>query len=892
MSPCSADETRARRSPRSVLTAARWPRDGARPAGLRQALAAAPADSRRAAPRRRQRPATPAELRRHPDRRPDARRALRRLHARPAAATIEAMPNTLRPDRRTRRHLQPLLRRPTRSAAPRGSRLLTGRYAHNHNVRGNVPPNGGYPGFASRAAPTATTSRPGCRAPATARSTSASSSTATATSRTTTAPTVPPGWSAWHIVLNSDTDHYFYGYSLNNNGMIEGPFGDSGSWETREYGDRDDFGCPLRPAQRAALLLRDRRLQPASRRKSCRGRRRTSPSTCSSTTPPRTATSAGRPGPSRRRATTTRSPAPRSRHSPSEGLQRGQRQRQAAASSAKRPTCRRADIHTYRVYYQKALESLRAVDDGVKQIVDTLGALHRLRNTYIIFTSDNGFFFGEHRLDRRQVPRLRALDPPALPDPRPGDQAGHRKPASWRRTSTSRRRSSNWPTPKPDKSIDGRSLVPLRARPQPAHPPPDSSSSPSSRPTTSKRTAARPPIEPALGAGRRSRPAPAAGQAPAPRSWRRRRTTTGSASAPTSTSSGPTARKSSTTSPRTPTSSTTRSATPTSSRSAPSCTAQLMPARELRRAHLPGSRSEIPADPRPAAQGSIREEERNSANARTEQAASEQAESTHQGSKAASRRSGRVLRHSPLVERPSPDLRSPPLLDDGEDVAGLTAAPSATLRVVTLPARWAAISFSIFIASITQTRSPSSTSAPCSTATLKTVPCSGEGERLAGGAGTAARLALALRRLPPAGRGRGAAGARLADHLDVEELAGDLDLVVAADDLGALLGRGRGGLLRRGRLQPVAVLHQVAAGLAARPTARWRGSPCGRGSGWSGRRPRTRRAPAASAASRARGRRPRRSAWPPSGRTSASPRSPPRRRSRRGRRGRPARGRW
>ena len=40
--------------------------------------------------------------------------------------------------------------------------------------------------------------------------------------------TVPPGWSAWHTVLNADTDHYFYGYTLNNNGTIDGPFGDSG----------------------------------------------------------------------------------------------------------------------------------------------------------------------------------------------------------------------------------------------------------------------------------------------------------------------------------------------------------------------------------------------------------------------------------------------------------------------------------------------------------------------------------------------------------------------------------------------------------------------------------------------------------------------------------------
>jgi N-acetylglucosamine-6-sulfatase len=57
-----------------------------------------------------------------------------------------------------------------------------------------------------------------------------------------------------------------------------------------------------------------------------------------------------------------------------------------------------SELHTYRVYYEKQLEALRGVDDGVKDIVDTLGAAHRLRNTYILFTSDNGFFFGQHRL--------------------------------------------------------------------------------------------------------------------------------------------------------------------------------------------------------------------------------------------------------------------------------------------------------------------------------------------------------------------------------------------------------------------------------------------------------------------------------------------------------------
>ena len=56
----------------------------------------------------------------------------------------------------------------------------------------------------------------------------------------------------------------------------------------------------------------------------------------------------------------------------------------------------------------------------------------------------------------------------------------------------------------------------------------------------------------------------------------------------------------------------------------------------------------------------------------------------------------------------------------------VTAAPSEMGSSATVPALWAVISFSIFIASMMQTSAPSSTSAPCSTSTLKTLPCSGE----------------------------------------------------------------------------------------------------------------------------------------------------------------------
>ncbi len=79
-----------------------------------------------------------------------------------------------------------------------------------------------------------------------------------------------------------------------------------------------------------------------------------------------------------------------------------------------------------------------------------------------------------------------------------------------------------------------------------------------------------------------------------------------------------------------------------------------------------------------------------------------------------------------------------------------TAAPSETLSAVSLPERWAVISFSIFIASITQIRSPSSTLAPCSTATLRTVPWSGEGSASLEAPATPAALRSRFGgRLPP-----------------------------------------------------------------------------------------------------------------------------------------------
>jgi N-acetylglucosamine-6-sulfatase len=48
------------------------------------------------------------------------------------------------------------------------------------------------------------------------------------------------------------------------------------------------------------------------------------------------------------------------------------------------------------------METLRAVDDGVKRIVRALG--RRIHNTLIIFASDSGYMWGEHRMATKYEP--------------------------------------------------------------------------------------------------------------------------------------------------------------------------------------------------------------------------------------------------------------------------------------------------------------------------------------------------------------------------------------------------------------------------------------------------------------------------------------------------------
>jgi N-acetylglucosamine-6-sulfatase len=256
---------------------------------------------------------------------------------------------------------------------PSRSTFLTGQYAHNHHVMGNAPPNGGYdrldhkntlPVWLQKAGYVTVHLGKYLNGYGRVRQTE-----------------VPAGWSEWYGSIDPST-YQFYNYTLNENGKLVKYGATPGEYQADVYARKAVEIIHRQAADPRPFFFSVAFLAPHS------GGPREPGDPANMATPV--------PAPRHRNAfATTPLPLPPSFNESDVS--------DKPAGIRTRPLLTQARINAIRENYQQRLESLLAVDEAVGEIVKALEATGELNRTYIIFTSDNGFFHGEHRVPSGKV---------------------------------------------------------------------------------------------------------------------------------------------------------------------------------------------------------------------------------------------------------------------------------------------------------------------------------------------------------------------------------------------------------------------------------------------------------------------------------------------------------
>jgi N-acetylglucosamine-6-sulfatase len=268
---------------------------------------------------------------------------------------------------------------------PSRATMLTGQYAHNHGVRGNQLPSGGY----AKLRPTMGNTLPVWLQRA-GYYTAHIGKFLNGYGRDAPDTDVPPGWNEWYGSLD-DPDAFTggtytaYGYTLNENGQIV-HYGstpdavDPPTYQTDVYSQKAaDFIRRVAPGKKPFYLSvapRDPHGE-AQGACACAGNNpRAAPryeGTLNGLTVPR--------DPSFNEADVSDKPS----------------------DIKNRALLTQSQINQVNARYRARAESVLGVDDLVQNVVSTLKATGELKNTVLIFTSDNGFFHGEHRVPSGKV---------------------------------------------------------------------------------------------------------------------------------------------------------------------------------------------------------------------------------------------------------------------------------------------------------------------------------------------------------------------------------------------------------------------------------------------------------------------------------------------------------
>jgi N-acetylglucosamine-6-sulfatase len=253
---------------------------------------------------------------------------------------------------------------------PSRATYLSGQYAHNHHVLGLYPPTGGYGRFDAREALPVWLGRAGYHTAHLGKYMNGYGSDT---------PADPPlGWSEWYGAVGYST-YRMWGYTLNENGASHtygSRFDDDPSlYQTDVLASRAIDVIERRAGAEAPLFLSMAFLAPHHEADSIR---RFSGHLVRAA--PR---HAGRLG-------AQPMPLPQSFNE--------QDVSDKPPFMRRHPPLDAAQIDRIARHYHERQESLLAVDEAVAAIVDALERVGALEETFILFTSDNGYLQGEHRV--------------------------------------------------------------------------------------------------------------------------------------------------------------------------------------------------------------------------------------------------------------------------------------------------------------------------------------------------------------------------------------------------------------------------------------------------------------------------------------------------------------
>jgi arylsulfatase A-like enzyme len=313
---------------------------------------------------------------------------------------------------------------------PSRSTFLTGQYAHNHGVMSNAAPTGGYYKLDSTNTLPVWLQRSGYQTILLGKYLNQYG--------TRNAREIPPGWGQWYGTPDPSTYRY-RNYTINENGTLVN-FGNTAA----------DYKTDVEASLGVDLINR----QAADPRPFFMWVTFLAPH------------SGGPRDPDDPSGISTPQPAPRHRnHFATEPLPTPPSLNETDVSDKpagirNRPALTTARLNAIRENYQQRLESLLSVDEAIARMMNALAATGKLDNTYVIFTSDNGFMHGEHRVPQGKV----VLYEPSIRVPLiirgPGIPAGQRR-SQFVVNADLAPTIAKVTGAQPGRVMDGRSLIPF-----------------------------------------------------------------------------------------------------------------------------------------------------------------------------------------------------------------------------------------------------------------------------------------------------------------------------------------------------------------------------------------------------------------------------------------------